>query len=112
MTGLRIDEAISIVRAAAAEGLMEAARHVLTVSNAHAPHEGGDLETSGKASADPSTLTAAVSYDTEYAVRQHEQMDLHHDAGRSSKYLEHAVTGEAATVTQIIRNAVHGRLGS
>ena len=90
------------LRAAAVRGLSDAAEHVLAVSNAHVPIEEATLERSGRTSVDESTLTAAVAYDTPYAVRQHEDMTLQHDPGRTAKYLENALNGEAATVRRII----------
>ena len=37
---------------------------------------------------DPGTLKAAVSFDTPYAVVQHENLTFHHPGGRQAKYLE------------------------
>lgn len=76
------------VRKAAAEGLSDAAEFLLDESNRIVPHEEGTLERSGTASVDAENLRGAVSYDTPYAVRQHEDTRLHHDAGREAKYLE------------------------
>lgn len=94
------------VKAKAAKGLYLAAEHVLQVSNTHVPIEEGTLERSGVASVDESTLTAAVSYDTPYAVRQHEDLTAKHDAGRTAKYLENAGNSEARTVAKIIASAI------
>ncbi|MER8086616.1 hypothetical protein ABTZ57_16135 [Streptomyces sp. NPDC094048] len=86
----------------AARGLRLGAEHVLQVSRVRVPIEEGTLERSGTATVDESQLTAAVAYDTPYAVRQHEEMDYRHDAGRTAKYLEQPMTTEAATVGRII----------
>lgn len=86
----------------AAEGLFLAAEHVLQVSNAAVPHEEGTLERSGVASVDELQLRAAISYDTPYAVRQHEDLDAQHDPGRTAKYLENAMNSERDTIRQLV----------
>ncbi|MGC5343646.1 hypothetical protein [Streptomyces sp. DT171] len=89
-------------KAGAARGLRLGAEHVLQVSRGRVPIEEGTLERSGTATVDEQTLTAAVAYDTPYAVRQHEEMDYRHDAGRTAKYLELPMAEEADTVGEII----------
>lgn len=90
------------VKAAANKGLFLAAEHILQVSNTQVPIEEGTLERSGSTSADEGALKAAVSYDTPYAARQHEEMSWHHDQGRSAKFLESAFNSESKTAGQII----------
>lgn len=90
----------------AARGLMLAAEHLLQVSNTHVPHEEGTLERSGVASVDEANLRAAVSYDTPYAARQHEDLTARHDEGRTSKYLENAGNSEAKTIGKIIAEQI------
>ncbi|MGW5673938.1 hypothetical protein ACWEV4_02400 [Streptomyces sp. NPDC003860] len=97
-------------RAGAVRGLRLAAEHVLERSRARAPIEEGTLERSGTATVDEASLTAGVSYDTPYAVRQHEDMGLRHDAGRSAKFLERPLTEEASTVEAIIATQVRRAL--
>ncbi len=36
-------------------------------------------------------LQGAIGYDTEYAIKQHEDQTLSHDSGRKAKYLEDTV---------------------
>ncbi|MGI5350211.1 hypothetical protein ACQEU8_36570 [Streptomyces sp. CA-250714] len=96
------DAALRGTRAGALRGLRLGAEHVLTVSRARVPIEEATLERSGVATVDEQQLTAAVSYDTVYAVRQHEELTWRHDAGRTAKYLEGPLTEEAAAVAQII----------
>ncbi|GAA5056451.1 hypothetical protein [Streptomyces similanensis] len=90
------------LRAAAARGVRLGTEHLLEVSNQRVPIEEGTLERSGVATVDEGSLTGAVSYDTPYAVRQHEDMSLRHDAGREAKWLEKAARSEADTVGRII----------
>ncbi|KUN96324.1 hypothetical protein AQJ67_33690 [Streptomyces caeruleatus] len=89
-------------RAGAVRGLRIAAEHVLAESRKIVPIEEATLERSGVATVDESSLTAAVAYDTPYAIRQHEEMNYRHDAGRSAKYLERPLTQEAGRVAEII----------
>ncbi|MFE0877315.1 hypothetical protein ACFW4X_21070 [Streptomyces smyrnaeus] len=96
------DAALRGTRAGAIRGLRLGAEHVLAESRKRVPIEEGTLERSGVATVDEQQLTAAVSYDTVYAVRQHEELTWRHDAGRTAKYLEGPMTEEADTVAQII----------
>jgi hypothetical protein len=80
-------------------GLQLAAEHLLQVANTRVPVEEGTLERSGRATSDG--LTAGVSYDTVYAVRQHEELTWRHSGGRTAKYLE-APMAEEADVMQAI----------
>ena len=111
----------SELHAAAVRGLVKASEHLLQVSNTLVPIEEGTLERSGVASVDEATLRAAVSYDTPYAVNQHESMDFRHPGpgntnpaavGRVAKYLEVALTGEAQTIEEIIANEIRTALGT
>lgn len=99
------------VRKAARKGLLLGAEHVLQVSNQHVPIEEATLERSGRASVSDSDLQAVVSYDTEYAVVQHEDMTFQHDAGRTAKYLENAGNSERDEVLDIIRTTVRQDTG-
>lgn len=98
-----------VIRDAAARGLGMALEHILTVSNQRVPIEEGVLERSGAVSQDG--LVGAVSYDTPYAVVQHEDLTLNHDAGRQAKYLESALTGERDTVAKIIAEQIRQAMG-
>ncbi len=109
---LRIEEAIATVRDAAADGLFVAAEHILNVSNQHVPLEYGDLEGSGATSEDRGNLEAAVSYNTPYAARQHEELGYRHDPGRTAKFLENAVNSEADNAARIVADTVRSKLGS
>lgn len=100
------------VKAGAASGLYLAVEHVLGESNAHVPHEEATLERSGKATVDEATLKAAVSYNTPYAVVQHEDLTLRHDPDRTAKYLENAFNSERGTCRDIIATAVRRELGA
>lgn len=89
-------------RAGAADGVEMAAEHLLGVSRQQVPIEEATLERSGVASVDRGALRGAVSYDTPYAVRQHEELDYRHDAGRKAKYLEDPWLDEREVMQAII----------
>lgn len=94
---------------AAESGLYLAAEHVLNVSNRVVPHETGDLERSGIAQSESGH--AVVSYDTPYAVVQHERMDYTHSAGRHAKYLESAVDSNAEVAQQLVASSIRRVIG-
>ncbi|HWO65365.1 MAG TPA: hypothetical protein VNO31_35555 [Umezawaea sp.] len=89
-------------RAGAARGLGLAMEHLLTESRKEVPLEEGTLERSGAAVTDAANLRGAVSYDTKYAVRQHEELDWQHDAGRKAKYLEDPLNQEGSTMLALV----------
>lgn len=104
------DAILAAERQGAVRGLRLAAEHVLAESRRRVPIEEATLERSGTATVDESTLTAAVAYDTPYAVRQHEELNYQHDAGRTAKYLEAPMAEEADTVAEIIAAQVRRSL--
>lgn len=97
-------------RAGMGTGLRAAAEHILQVSNGYVPNEEGTLERSGRATVDDGAGRAAVSYDTPYAVVQHERLDYRHSGGRVAKYLERALTGEAQTAADLVAAAMRRAL--
>lgn len=94
----------AIVGKAGDEGLQDAADHLLGESQDLVPIEEATLERSGRA--EVRNGKAVVSYDTPYAVRQHEDLTLGHDPGRQAKYLEDPLTLERDTLMQIMADAL------
>lgn len=90
------------IHEAAADGLNDAGEHLVGVSRSRAPHEEGILELSGTWSPDREALRGVVSFDTPYAVYQHEVLDLQHDPGRTAKYLEEPAHEEMAAMTELV----------
>lgn len=90
------------LRAAAARGLFLGAEHVLGGSNNVVPLDEGPLMQSGTASVDEPSLTAMVSYDTPYAVPQHERLDFRHAPGREPKFLENSLNAARLEVSALI----------
>jgi hypothetical protein len=107
---LNIPAITAAQRAGAVKGLKKATEHLLQKSRELVPHEEGTLERSGTASVDEADLRGAVSYDTPYAVRQHEELQWKHDEGRQAKYLEQPMQTEAATMGEIIAAEVRRSL--
>jgi hypothetical protein len=78
-----------------AELLLQRARELVPLDEA-------TLERSGVASTDPDAMAAAVSFDTPYAVPQHEDMTYNHAPGRQAKYLEQPWNESAETAADLI----------
>lgn len=107
---VRLQQATQQIEDGAAKGLHLAAEHVLGEATKTVPIEEGTLQRSGATDVDPANLQASVYYDTPYAARQHEEMDYHHDSGRTAKWLENAFNAEAGTVGVIIAKTIRGEL--
>lgn len=103
-------QATQRARSAAGRGLAKAMEHGLTESRKEVPIEEGTLERSGVAVVDTQNLIGAVSYDTLYAVRQHEELGWQHDAGRKAKFLEDPWAREGRTMLAIVAAEVRREL--
>ncbi|MEV0444507.1 minor capsid protein [Streptomyces spectabilis] len=102
--------ALRAAREGAARGLRLAAEHVLAEARKLVPLDEATLERSGTTSVDEQDLSAAVTFDTPYAIRQHEELTYRHAPGRSAKYLETPMRTEAATVEAIVAAQVRRSL--
>lgn len=98
----RGDLAARQMRDGAARGVYLAAEHVLGLSNNVVPLDEAELQRSGVASVDEPSLTGMVSYDTPYAIVQHERLDFRHAPGRTAKYLENSLNAARQDVAAII----------
>lgn len=105
------DEILALIEGAEVAGLTLGAEHLLQVSRTEVPIEEATLERSGVASVDAGQHRAAVSYDTPYAVRQHEELTYRHDEGRKAKYLEDPLNNERGTILELIAAPVQDVLG-
>jgi hypothetical protein len=94
------------VSAGGLQGVERACEHLLTESRKEVPLDEGTLERSGTVTLDRANMRGAVSYDTPYARRQHEDLSLRHAGGRKAKYLEDPLNAERATIAAIIAAAV------
>jgi hypothetical protein len=98
---LDTDEVMKALHDGTLDGLRLAGEHILQLSRQRVPLEEGTLERSGVVT-DDGAAAVAISYDTPYAVPQHERMDYRHAAGRTAKYLELAVAEGKADAAAII----------
>lgn len=80
--------------------LQAGAELILARSNEYVPLEEGTLERSGTVTVDGDQ--AAVSYDTVYARRQHEELTWRHAPGRSAKYLERAMIERGGAAVELV----------
>lgn len=95
---------------AGADGLNRAAEFLRAKSVPRAPIDRGPLRESAQVhDATPSDLESAVSYDTAYAVRQHEELGYRHDDGEA-KYLERPLHENDAALQALIAKSI-GRIG-
>lgn len=99
-------QASMTVHNAAAKALGEFAEGLLTMANSKVPIEEGTLERSGDTDLDRKALKATISYDTPYAVRQHEDTRLRHDAGREAKWLEHTLKSNSSKLGPFVADRI------
>lgn len=113
----RGDEAMDRIREGAARGLTRASKVLLAESQTRVPVRDRDLRNSGAThDAAPDNLTSAVTYDTPYAVKQHEDLSLNHpldfQPGAQAKYLERPAVELEDKLMQVvaveIKRAVDG----
>ena len=107
---INLGPALAGIKSGGEKGVRDAVEFLLTESNKSVPHDEGTLERSGEASVDGTR--GAVSYDTPYAVKQHEDMSLHHDGKGQAKWLELTMAQERDAVGQIIATTVRKGLES
>lgn len=97
-----LERAIDVIASRRRRALILALEYVLTESRKLVPHQEGTLERSGRVVVEDDGSRGAVTYDTPYAVRQHEDLSLQHNAGREAKYLEKVLLLRSAVIAQII----------
>lgn len=93
---------------AAADALADIVEDDLRETIQVTPIEEATLIRSGFTEVDRANLVAQVAFDTPYAVRQHEDPTLHHDAGRKDHFLEDTVEQNRARHTEYLQSKVAG----
>lgn len=88
------------IRSAAGRAVADAAEFALEDANRTVPHRDGTLARSGLVTVDG--LTAAISYDTPYAARQHEETTWRHKDGRRAKWLQLSMDENAASIGEYL----------
>ena len=94
------------IRAQAERAVFQCARDLAEASIAQAPLETGALRASCRISGEGTR--AVVSYNTDYALEQHERLDYHHKTGKA-KYLEDPLNENRDRYIQAIAQAVGGK---
>jgi len=103
-------EVAAKLRGLADKAVLEAGKHLLAASNelvpdlASGPHA-DDLKQSGKTSTERTSggAVCAVSYNTDYAVLQHELLYYHHKPGQQAKFLETPMSSEVPALRAIVK---------
>lgn len=93
------------VRKAAEPAIRRAAEFGLEQSNRTIPHFTGHMMRTGRVTM-LSAIEAAISYDTKYAVRQHEDTRLRHAPGRRAKWLEKTLNEEAGRIRKWVADEI------
>lgn len=101
------DRIAKAVNTAAKRGSRLAGEHLRTTAVNRTPLETGHLRSTAKVTSDDSRT--AVSYNTVYAVKQHEELSYRHKDGQA-KYLESATVSERAKMREIIAAQIKGAL--
>ena len=81
----------SITKSGSKRATWMALDHLASVSKQQVPLDQGPLQNSCYVDVNDDGSEGTVSYDTPYAVVQHENMRYHHQRGRKAKYLEDPV---------------------
>ncbi len=89
---------------AAQTGIYEAAEALLDQAIEKTPVQDGILRASGMATQEG--LQAAVSFNTPYAVKQHEELGYQHPGGGEAKYLEKPANSFGPTMESIVAQAI------
>lgn len=91
------------------QAVRDGAEYLLGAAVDIVPLEYGDLSASGKVTSESGTAPAAwVSFDTPYAVVQHEDLTMEHDPGRRAKYLEGPMTSEREAILAVMSRRLKG----
>lgn len=93
---------------AAADALEDIVEDDLRESRDVTPIEEATLVRSGFAEVDRRELTGQVAFDTPYAIKQHEDPTLQHDAGRKDHYLSDTVEANRRRHVEHLQSKIRG----
>lgn len=99
-----------IVRQAAMQALHDGAEHILTEAIDETPIDTGALRRSGAVTDAPNEGAVYVSFNTPYAVKQHEDLTLNHPRGGKAKYLEDPFNRNKDKVQRLVAKTVRNAL--
>ena len=111
---LNLDRALikSTVQAGSKKGTWMALDHLASVSKDEVPLDQGPLKNSCYVDVSDDGSEGTVSYDTPYAVVQHENTWYRHQRGRKAKYLEDPCNNKAVQqeMLQLMKQALGGEM--
>lgn len=87
-----------------------ASEYLLTEANNTVPFDDGILKASGKTSSDELTMKVAVSYDTPYAVRLHENPQYNFQGNGRGKWLELTMNENKQEIIRLIQQQIKARI--
>lgn len=112
---VRLDKAKikKVTKQCTRKGTWSALDHLAAVSKEEVPLDQGPLKNSCFVDVSDDGSSGTVSYDTPYAVIQHEKTSFHHQGGRKAKYLEDPVNNGAvqAEMRELIARAYREEMG-
>lgn len=112
---VRLDKAKikKITQQCTKKGTWSALDHLAAVSKEQVPLDQGPLKNSCYVDVSDDGSSGTVSYDTPYAVRQHEEMGYQHQRGRKAKYLEDPAndSGVQREMRELIKRAYEEQMG-
>lgn len=102
-----------ITQSGGRKGTQMALDHLASVSKDQVPLDQGPLKASCVVEVNEDGSAGTVSYDTPYAVIQHEKTSFHHQRGRKAKYLEDPVYdgGVQAEMAQLAAQGFSSEMG-
>lgn len=90
----------------AIKGMKITAQNILGESQKLVPVDTGILQKSGNVKVNQDALTATISYNTPYALKQHEDATLKHPKGGEAKYLERPFNEKKGELESNVGDAV------
>lgn len=108
INSFRWDNQSATINAACRGGILDACEFILQESNKIVPHDEGILEVSGNISWEqtPTGFSAAVFYDTPYAIKVHEHPEYNFQNNREGKYLEKTVNRFNSRLEEYLRRRI------
>lgn len=112
---VRLDRAKikNITQQCSKKGTWSALDHLAAVSKEQVPLDQGPLKNSCYVDVADDGSSGTVSYDTPYAVVQHENMQFQHQRGRKAKYLEDPANDSSVLneMQQLMKRAFEEKMG-
>lgn len=112
---VRLDKAMikSVTKQCTKKGVWSALDHLAAVSKEQVPLDQGPLKNSCFVDVAEDGSSGTVSYDTPYAVVQHEHTEFQHQRGRKAKYLEDPANDGSVQqeMLELIKRAYEEQMG-